>query len=254
MLCWQAHCSLSGARGHRKRSDPPRAPRDTRKAGLCRAFTEGGSWGRVLSGQRGWPLSTGQPGALGPSGFSSTTARTRGQVYGSPGPALRPRSRSAGSPGLSQTPPCIQGTSPGASGQERLPLPSGGGHQSESWNPACCPGEQLLLAQWAGGQLAAAEDRGCSHPLHRTPSPAHTSSAQPGGEQELQPHPWAVCPSVLGQHHSCGAVQVLSSPQEPVQEEETQSSKSCSSPSPTRARRALGLSPTAPWCSGRKQE
>lgn len=179
VLCWQAHCSLWGARGHRKRSDPPRAPRNTRKAGLCRAFTEGGSWGRVLSSRRGWPLSADQPGALGPSGFSSTTARTRGQVYGFPGPALRPRSRSAGSPGLSQTPRRIQGTFPGASGQERLPLPAGGGHQSESWNPACCPGEQLLLAQWAGGQLAAAEDRGCSHPLHRTPSPAHTSSAQP---------------------------------------------------------------------------
>ena len=197
VLCWQAHCSLWGARGHGKHSDPPWTHRDTRKAGLCRAFTEGGSWGRVLSGQRRWPLSAGQPGALGPSGFSyalSTTARTQGQVYGFPGPALRPRSRSAGGPGLSQTPPCIQGTCPGASGQERLPLPARGGHQSESWNPACCPGEQLPVAQWAGGRLAAAEGRGCSHLLHRTPSPAHTSTAQPGASRNHCPVPGPCAP------------------------------------------------------------
>lgn len=74
-----------------------------------------------------------------------------------PGPQAEPTASlgQGGGPGLtqqyelSQTPPCFQGASPGAKGQERLPLPAGGGGGApgRGWNPASRSGERLLPAQ-----------------------------------------------------------------------------------------------------------
>ena len=121
---------------------------------------EDGSSGRAWHGQCMWPLTTGEPEPWAPQVLATTSPSQPG-----PRPSLQLSWANSEvwvllsrQPWAQPDAPITQGSSPGASGQELLPLPAGGGLQSKGWNPAYCPGEQLLLAQWAGGQLAAAED------------------------------------------------------------------------------------------------
>lgn len=150
-------------RGHMGtgRAQTHQGPRGTgERQWLCWDFTEDGSWGRAWHGQCVWPLTTGEPESWAPQ-VPATPSLSQ------PGPRPSLQLSWANSevwvllsrqPWAQPDTPITQGSSPGASGQELLPLPAEGGLQSEGWNPAYCPGEQLLLVQWAGGQLAAAED------------------------------------------------------------------------------------------------
>lgn len=174
MLCWQAHFSLWDTRHSGLRPRRGRGRRKQRRRGCAGGRAVRG----LLSGQL-------EPWVLGP-----------GAVLSPPGPALKPRSCSAGSPELSLKPES-PGHPPEAGGQAQLPLPAGGG-TGGGWNPACCPREQLLLAQRQGTAGRSWERR-----LWPPPADTHAKAPPSLGHMSTKVGPeWApseLCFWVLGQ-------------------------------------------------------
>lgn len=167
MLCWQAHCSLwghMGTGGLRPTMDPE-GHEGAEVAGVGKA------WGRALSGQCGgaclrsaWstgPWSNAIPTRPGPKAkTTASVSQPRGQV-------------SAGALSSARHPHASRAAPQGQVAESCFLIQLGVG---ATWRLESCllSRTQLLLAQWAGGQLVAVGNRGCSHLLHRRPgqSPA----------------------------------------------------------------------------------